>query len=210
MSLELLYKNNINRKNEVIEYIDTDIILKTSIINYWNNYKIKIVIYSIIISTLLIIGFINRPNALIASLLFIVVLLLSFLFFNSYSIIEKENKLTIKTTDQNITIDYKDLKSIYLNKNTHRIFFKKYNTYNFVILYETKNHNICDFILPIILLKEPDIDKIFRKIKTKKTNINYKNKCIKYKRQQIFKKIILFLIFTILIIIFYFINSFSL
>ena len=43
MSLELLYKNNINRKNEVIEYIDTDIILKTSIINYWNNYKIKIV-----------------------------------------------------------------------------------------------------------------------------------------------------------------------
>lgn len=203
MSLKTIYENNKNRKNQVVDYISEDFIIKTNIKNIWNYHKYLTITLTAVTILLLIITF-NNINIIFSEVLLILSIILLFIFFNSYLIIAKNNELSIRTNGQQINIPYNKLKNIYLEKSNKRIIFKKHQKYFLIILYKTPGNNICDISLPVSLLEKKDIENLFNHIVIKDNNINYQEKCTNYKINRFLKKMALLLILTLIIICIYF------
>ena len=196
-----IYKKNKNRKIEEIEEITSDFSLKTNFKNILKYHKNIVLLVCIIIIVLIIITFRSSLNVMLSAFLLIGLLLLSSLFFLSFSIIGKEDKFIIKSSGEEVIIPYSRVKHIYLEENTDRIFIKKRNYYTLVILYETQKQNICDIRLSTLLLDKDEFRNWLEYFKLKPTNINYQEKCIKYKRKRFFKKFILFCFLMLIAII---------
>lgn len=204
MSLEKLYKENINRKMQEIKDMPTDFILKTNINNLSKKYKRLILLIIVILFFVLIITFLDSIRAMLSSFLLFIALTIFSVFFNSYSIVGKDGIITIKTNGEEIKISNNKIKNIYLEENTYRIAFKKRKSYSLVILYETPNNNICDIVLNTVLLSPKKLENWFSNITLKEIEANNQEKCIKYKRKRLLKKIIFYsvmLIITFIIII---------
>lgn len=201
MNLEQIYKENINRKTQEIKEITEDFKLQTSIKNISKKNK-KIVLFSFIIIMILIIFVFNNSLRAMLSVTFLLtsVVMLS-IWFNKFSILKKDNNLTIRTNTEEINIDVNKIKNIYLEENYYRIFIKKRKNYTLVILYKTPNNNILDIRLNTTFLLENDIKNMFSKIILKEKVVNNQEKCIKYKRKRILKKILLFVIMLLITII---------
>ena len=132
MSLEKIYKENINRKTQEVKDITSNFILKTNINNMSKKCKRVVFVSSIIILLVLIITFYASLKAMLSAFLLFILLFTFSMFFNSYSIVVKEGIITIKVNGEKIKINKEKIKNIYLEENTYRIFFKKRKSYSLV------------------------------------------------------------------------------
>lgn len=201
MGWKEVYEKNTNRKTEELEKITSDFLLRTNYKNVLKYHKKIIYISSIVFIILLIITFKISINIMLSLFILISMLIFFSLFFLNFSIKGFNNNMIIETNGEEIIIPYNKVKHIYLEKNTDRIFIKKRNFYTLIILYETNRNNICDLHLPTFLLDVDEFQNWLKYLKVKSTDINYQEKCIKYKRKRFRNKFILFLILMIIVII---------
>lgn len=199
MNLQKLYKENIHRKTQEVKEIKCNFTLKSEVKNLPKKYKTIILISIIILIIMLFVRFFSDLRAMISSFLLFGMLAIFSIYFNTYSIIINEKNINIKLNgNETIKIAKEKIKNIYLQESIYRIFFKKFKSYSLVILYETPKNNIYDVVLKTSLLSIKDLEKLFSNITLKPSKVNNQEKCIKYKRKRLLKKIILFSIMTLL------------
>lgn len=196
-----LYEKNKYRKFSEIEEVEKDIILKSRVKNFINKYKRVVLIAILVILVLIIVTFHSTPKTLLLVICMYILMLFSIIYFNTYSIICKNNKMTIKMNMQEIQIEYCNLKNVYIENKKSRIFFKKRNNYSLIILYKAPNGNISTIELPVMFLNKNDLNKFLKNfiVKTKKSNNVVKAQKYQLKRSLI--KMALFILIWLIIII---------
>lgn len=128
-------------------------------------------------------------------------MLFSIIYFNTYSIICKNNKMTIKMNMQKIEINYHDLKNVYIENKQSRIFFKKRNNYSLIILYKAPNGNISTIELPLMFINKKDLNKFLENFIVKNKKSNNVVKAQKYQLKRLLIKMTLFVLIWLVIII---------
>lgn len=196
-----IYEKNKCRKSREIENVKKDIILKAKLKNFINEYSKFIYITLLIISVLLIVSFYSNMKALITTFLMLIVIVLCTIYFNTFTIICKNNKMIVKQTNQKLQIDYSNLKNIYIEKKQTRIFFKKTDSFFVMILYKAPNNNISNVQLPILFLNRNDVQKFLNNFELKQGKSNNIAKAQKYQLKRLFIKVGLFILVWIVIII---------
>lgn len=196
-----LYEKNKYRKFSEIEEVEKDIVLKSRVKNFINRYKKILLIAILIILVLIIVTFHSTPKTLLLVICMYILMLFSIIYFNTYSIICKNNKMTIKMNMQEIQIEYYNLKNVYIENKKSRIFFKKRNNYSLIILYKAPNGNISNIELPLMFLNKSDLNKFLKNfiVKTKKSNNVVKAQ--KYQLKRLLIKMALFILIWLIIII---------
>lgn len=196
-----LYEKHKYRKFSEIEEVEKNIVLKSQVKNFINKYKRILLIVILIILILTVITFQSTPKTLLLVICMYILMLFSIIYFNTYSIICKNNKMTIKMNMQEIQIEYCNLKNVYIENKKSRIFFKKINNYSLIILYKAPNGNISTIQLPLMFLNKNDLNRFLKNfiVKTKKSNNVIKAQ--KYQLKRLLIKIALFIIIWLIIII---------
>lgn len=196
-----LYEKNKHRKFSEIEEVEKDIVLKSRVKNFINRYKKILLIAILTILVLIIVTFHSTPKTLLLVICMYILMLFSIIYFNTYSIICKNNKMTIKINMQEIQIEYYNLKNVYIENKKTRIFFKKRNNYSLIILYKAPNGNISNIELPLMFLNKSDLNKFLKNfiVKTKKSNNVVKTQ--KYQLKRLLIKLALFILIWLIIII---------
>lgn len=196
-----LYEKNKYRKFSEIEEVEKDIVLKSRVKNFINKYKKILLIAILIILVLIIATFHSTPKTLLLVICMYILMLFSIIYFNTYSIICKNNKMTIRINMQEIKINYHDLKNVYIENKQSRIFFKKRSNYLLIILYKAPNDNISTIELPLMFINKKDLNKFLKNfiVKTKKSNNVVKAQ--KYQLKRLLIKMALFVLIWLVIII---------
>lgn len=196
-----LYEKNKYRKFSEIEEVEKDIVLKSRVKNFINRYKKILLIAILIILVLIIATFHSTPKTLLLVICMYILMLFSIIYFNTYSIICKNNKMTIRINMQEIKINYHDLKNVYIENKQSRIFFKKRSNYLLIILYKAPNDNISTIELPLMFINKKDLNKFLKNfiVKTKKSNNVVKAQ--KYQLKRLLIKMALFVLIWLVIII---------
>lgn len=196
-----LYEKNKCRKLREIENVKNDIILKARLKNFINEYSKKIYITILIVSLLIIISFYSNINTLITTFLMLITIMLCTIYFNTFTIICKNNKIIVKQNNQKLQIDYSNLKNIYIEKKQTRIFFKKTDSFFLMILYKAPNGNISNVQLPTLFLNKNNVQKFLDTFEIKQSKTNNILQAQKYQLKRLLIKIILFILVWIVIII---------
>lgn len=196
-----LYEKNKCRKLRKIENVKNDIILKARLKNFINEYSKKIYITILIVSLLIIISFYSNINTLITTFLMLITIMLCTIYFNTFTIICKNNKIIVKQNNQKLQIDYSNLKNIYIEKKQTRIFFKKTDSFFLMILYKAPNGNISNVQLPTLFLNKNNVQKFLDTFEIKQSKTNNILQAQKYQLKRLLIKIILFILVWIVIII---------
>ena len=201
MSFSELYEKNKFRKYREIEQVENDIVLKARVKNFIDKYKRILIIVLFIISTLLIVTFHSSLNVLaLTFLMFFLILLLS-IYYNTYTIICKNNKIVVKMNMQEIEIEYSKLKNVYIENRKTRIFIKKRDNFLLVILYKAPNGNISNIECPILFLNEKDVQKFLKVFKLKEEKSDNIVRAQKYQIKRFLIKASLFILVWIVIIL---------
>lgn len=196
-----LYEKNKYRKFSEIEEVEKDIVLKSRVKNFINRYKKILLIAILIILVLIIATFHSTPKTLLLVICMYILMLFSIIYFNTYSIICKNNKMTIKMNMQKIEINYHDLKNVYIENKQSRIFFKKRNNYSLIILYKAPNGNISTIELPLMFINKKDLNKFLENFIVKNKKSNNVVKAQKYQLKRLLIKMTLFVLIWLVIII---------
>lgn len=201
MNWNELYEKNKSRKYREIKEIKNNMILKARVINFVKLHSKILPITLIVIALLLILAFYsNLKMLLLAFFMYIIILFLS-IYFNTFTIICKQNKMIIKMNMQEINIDYSNIKNIYLDKKQNRIFIKKHNYFSLILLYETPTGNISNIDFPVLFLKPSDVQKFLNNFALKEDKSNNIQKAQHYNLKRLLIKIALFILVWVLIIL---------
>lgn len=201
MSWKEIYRTNQNRKIQEIAEIQGDFAITSSVNHLLKNHPYRIVIIVSIIILLFLFTFYQNPKALFSAVLLFGFILFAAIFFQSFSIVGKKKKITVKADGQEIIIPYDKLKQLYIEETYFHLFFKKYYQYFLVLLYESSNHHICDIKLSTTLLQEKEVEDLWKKVKLKPCQVNYQRQCSNHKKRRFFKKAILFVLLSLIIFI---------
>lgn len=196
-----LYEKHKYRKFSEIEEVEKDIVLKSRVKNFINKYKWCLLIATLIILVLIIATFHSTPRTLLLVLCMYILMLFSIIYFNTYSIICKNNIMTIKMNMQEIQIEYCNLKNVYIENKKIRIFFKKRDNYSLIILYKAPNGNISTIQLPLMFLNRNDLNKFLKNFIVKSKKSNNVIKAQRYQLKRLLIKMALFIIIWLIIII---------
>lgn len=196
-----LYEKNKSRKSREIENVKNDIILRARLKNFINEYSKFIYITLLIISILIIMSFYSNIKALITTFLMAIILVFCVIYFNTFTIICKNNKVTVKLNNQKVEIEYSNLKNIYIEKKQTRIFIKKRDSFYLMILYKAPNNNISNIELPILFLNKNDVQRFLNSFEIKEGKSNNISKAQKYQLKRLLIKVGLFILIWTLIII---------
>ena len=132
--------------------------------------------------------------------MFAFILLLS-IYYNTFTIVCKNNKMIIRMNMEEIEIEYSKLKNVYIENKKTRIFIKKRNNFMVVVLYKAPNGNISNVYLPTMFLNEKDINKFLKTFKVKEEKTDNIVKAQKYQLKRLLIKVGLFLLVWLLIIL---------
>ena len=103
---------------------------------------------------------------------------------------------------QEIIINYKNLKNIFIDKKYERIFIKKREYFKLVILYKAPNGNISNVELPTLFVSEKDLEKFLNNFELMpEKNVKNIEKAREYKLKRLLIKIGLFILVWLLILI---------
>lgn len=200
--LNTLYEKNKNRKLQEIDSVNNNIIFKARVSNIVKLHPNLITAILIVITIVLILTFYSNIKMLALVLLMYIMMIIFLIYCNTFTITCKNNKVSVITNMQEIVIDYKNLKNIFIDKREERIFIKKRNLFMLVILYKAPNGNISNIELPILFINEKELEKFLEnfKLKPQKSSINLE-KAKEYKFKRILIKIGLFILIWTLIIV---------
>ena len=196
-----LYEKHKYRKFSEVEEVEKDIVLKSRVKNFINKYKWFSLIATLIILVLIIVTFHSTPKTLLLILCMYILMLFSIIYFNTYSIICKNNIMTIKMNMQEIQIEYCNLKNVYIENKKIRIFFKKRDNYSLIILYKAPNGNISTIQLPLMFLNKNHLNKFLKNFILKSKKSNNVIKAQRYQLKRLLIKTALFIIIWLIIII---------
>lgn len=196
-----LYEKNKCRKSREIENVKNAYILKARLKNFTNKYAKILYVTLFIISVLLILAFHTNINALLLTFLMLIVILFFTIYFNTFTIICKNNKMIIKSNGQKVEIAYSNLKNIYIDKKQTRIFIKKRDSFSLMILYKAHNNNISNMELPTLFLNQKEVQKFLDSFEIKEGKSNNISKAQKYQLKRLLIKASLFIIVWLVIII---------
>lgn len=196
-----LYEKNRSRRSREIDKVKNDCILKARPKNFINKYSKLLYTILLIISALLILSFHSNIRALLLTFVMLILILLFTMYFNTFTINCKNNKMIVRTNNQKVEIEYANLKNIYIEKRQNRIFIKKKDSFFLMILYKTPNNNIGNIALPILLLNEKDVQKFLNSFELKEVKSNNIVKAQKYQLKRLLIKVGLFVLVWSLIII---------
>lgn len=196
-----IYEKNKFRKFSEIQKVENDIVLKARVKNFIDRYKKILWLTMIIISILIIITFYSTPKTLLLVFCMYILMIFCTIYFNTYSIICKNNKMSIRMNMQEIEIDYPNLKNVYIKNKKSRIFFKKRNNYSLIILYKAPNNNISTIELPLLFLNKNELNKFLRNFEVKEQRSNNIIKAQKYQLKRLLIRSTLFIVIFIAIII---------
>ena len=131
----------------------------------------------------------------------LIIIVLCTIYFNTFTIICKNNKMIVKQNNQKLQIDYSNLKNIYIEKKQSRIFLKKINDFSLMILYKASNNNISNIQLPTLFLNKKDIQRFLDIFEIKQVKSNNMAKAQKYQLRRLLIKAGLFIFVWVVIII---------
>jgi len=201
MNFNELYEKNKFRKYREIEQVENDVVLKARVKNFIDKYKKILIIVLCIISILLILSFHSNLKILVLTFFMLVFILLLSIYYNTFTIICKNNKMIIKMNMQEIKIEYSKLKNVYIENKKTRILIKKRDNFLIVILYKAPNGNISNIYLPTMFLNKNDINKFLKTFKVKEEKSDNIVKAQKYQIKRLLIKTILFVLVWIAIIL---------
>lgn len=201
MNFEELYEKNKFRKYREIEKVENDIVLKARVKNFIDKYKRILIIVLCIISVLIVLAFHSKLNVLTLVFSMLVFILLSAVYFNTYTVICKNNKMIIKMNMEEIEIEYSKLKNVYIENKKTRIFIKKRNNFLLIILYKAPNGHISNIHLPTMFLSKKATDKFLNNFKVKEEKNDNVVKAQKYQNKRLLIKIGLFILVWVGIIL---------
>lgn len=194
MSFRELYEKNKFRKYREIEKIENDVVLKARVKNFIDRYKKVLIIALCIISILIIVAFHSKLNVLVLTFSMLALILLLSVYFNTFTIICKNNKMVIKMNMQEIEIEYSKLKNVYIENKKTRIFIKKRDIFLLVVLYKAPNGNISNIYLPTLFLSKKETNKFLKTFKVKEEKSDNIVKAQKYEMKRLLIKIGLFVL----------------
>lgn len=194
MSFRELYEKNKFRTYREIEKVENDVVLKARVKNFIDRYKKVLIIALCIISILIIVAFHSKLNVLVLTFSMLALILLLSVYFNTFTIICKNNKMVIKMNMQEIEIEYSKLKNVYIENKKSRIFIKKRNNFLLVILYKAPNGNISNIYLPTLFLSKKETNKFLKTFKVKEEKSDNIVKAQKYEMKRLLIKIGLFVL----------------
>lgn len=200
--LDILYEKNKNRKLQEISQVNNNIIFKARVGNLIKSYPRIIPITLILIAIVLILVF-HSSIKLLGLVFFMYALILMFsVYCNTFTISCKNNNMNIRTNMQEIIINYKNLKNIFIDKKYERIFIKKREYFKLVILYKAPNGNISNVELPTLFVSEKDLEKFLNNFELMpEKNVKNIEKAREYKLKRLLIKIGLFILVWLLILI---------
>ena len=158
---ELYSKCNHNKYSQVTKVLQT-YTLKSNIKNLINNYGIAMLIC---IMALLVLLFYTFKSNLIIVLYCMILLSLMFLmtiFYSTYKITLKEDKIITRINLQDSIIQYDKLNNIYLSRERVRVFFIPIYTYNLKITYFIGEEKINIITFPVVMLNKEEVNKFFK------------------------------------------------
>ena len=196
-----LYEKNKFRKFREIEKVENDVILKAMVKNFLNKYNKILIIVLCIISILLILAFHSKLNILALTFLMFAIILILSVYYNTFTVICKNNKMIIKMNLQEIEVEYSNLKNVYIENKKSRLFIKKRDNFSLVILYKAPNGNISNIHLPTMFLNKNDINKFLKVFKVKEEKSDNLVKAQKYQIKRLLIKLALFVLVWGLIIL---------
>lgn len=194
MSFRELYEKNKFRKYREIEKVENDVVLKARVKNFIDRYKKVLIIALCIISILIIVAFHSKLNVLVLTFFMLALILLLSVYFNTFTIICKNNKMVIKMNMQEIEIEYSKLKNVYIENKKTRIFIKKRDNFLLLVLYKAPNGNISNIYLPTLFLSKKETNKFLKTFKVKEEKSDNIVKAQKYEMKRLLIKIGLFVL----------------
>lgn len=200
--LNALYEKTKNRKLQEIDSVNNNITFKARVGKLIKVHPKLITGILIAITIVLILTFYSNLKMLTLVLLMYVIMIIFLIYCNTFTITCKNNKVSVITNMQEIVIDYKNLKNIFIDKREERIFIKKRNLFMLVILYKAPNGNISNIELPVLFISEKELEKFLEnfELKPQKSSKNLE-KAKEYKFKRILIKIGLFILIWTLIIV---------
>ena len=202
MKLRDIYKKNIERKYcNIIDTKGEEIEIKSIPIEKFKKNKYPILIISLIVILILLLTFYNSLKTFFAAIAFLAFILISGVYFNSYSIKSGKDKLHLKWNFQKFDLPYTNIKGIFLARDVNTLDFLPIPSYNLVVRYLDNLNFIRELSFPARLLDADELDKFIDNfiIDTKKAD-----DCVKFEKIKKFKmtlKTIGFVLFAIIIFI---------
>lgn len=198
-----IYTRESYRRNSEIEKIQDSFSLKTDAFGIIKKYLKIILICLILFTIFLLIGSIP----VLPIYFIIIILFISIIFFNSYKVTGKNNKITIMQDMQEIELDYSQIKNVYIARYVTRVFFRKIYSYSIVIIYETARGKVLDINLPTLFLNPSQIEKFLNNFTVKKTKKDYIQMANKSKMKRKLIRLLLFVLFLILLVVTYLVQK---
>ena len=153
------------------------------------------------ILVVLILAFSTNRNALLLTFFMFIIIVFFIIYFNTFTISCKNNKMIVKSNNKKIEIDYSNLKNIYIEKKQSRIFIKKRDSFFIMILYKTSNNNINNIELTTLFLNKKEVQKFLDSFELKESKNNNIVKAQKYQLKILLIKVSLFIFVWSVIII---------
>lgn len=163
MTWKELYEQTKDRNFKEVIKVKQDFTLKSKSIRFIKEKSKIIIVIAIIIVAILTLLFYSDLNLLLSLIVLVIGIFSMIIYNNAYTIYCSDNQMHISYAMNDVLINYNNIKSIYLEENTIKIFFKKIKKYNLIIMYETLlTHNISDVCLSTLFSKPRRNSKLFK------------------------------------------------
>ncbi|MBR3324675.1 MAG: hypothetical protein IKG14_01320 [Clostridia bacterium] len=162
MNWKEIYNKCNHKKYSIITNIEQPVMIKSNISNFLDKYKWYLLIGTIIIITALLITLKFNIKLIIGCLGIAVFLLISLIYYNTFKLIIKDDKLKINIMFKEITLKKDDLLTVYIERQKSRILlFIPFYFYSINILYNDKG-SVAGYSLSTIMLKKKDVLNFFK------------------------------------------------
>lgn len=202
MKFKEVYKNNVERKyRNVINTKGKEVELKSLPLNSIKKNKFIIIIVSLITILILLLAFYNTLETFAFAVVFLLLMAVSGLFFNNYSMKCKKDILSLKWNFKKFDLPYTHLKSIFLSRDINGLQFIPMVNYNIVVRYIDNLNFIRELSFPTFFLKPEDVEEFIDNFVMEE---NKAEDCIrfeKYKKLKAIMKVLGFILFVVLIAI---------
>lgn len=136
--------------------------IEANIKKFYESYKIAIILFLILFVVLAFTTYKFNAKTFLACVIVLLIAMLFVVYYNSYSLLIKNNKLKIKIQFNDIELNCDDLVTLFISRKKVFIFIviPMYVYYVNIIYCKGENFNI--ITLPTVMCKKEDIYKFFK------------------------------------------------
>ena len=163
MNWKELYKNCNNKKYSAVTNIKQPAVLKSTFSIFLDKYKYAILISTILLAVLVLMTYRLNFQVFLCILAILALLIVALIYYNTYKVEIKNDKLFINIMFRKIEISINDLATIYISKQESNLLaIVPFNYYSINIVY-SDNNEIKGYSLSTTTARKNDIKKFFEK-----------------------------------------------